>query len=71
MCQSYYAMYVSESSILDKQQFENHVEFLTYVYNSCMANGCINDGIELVRSQKRLMFFDYPFAFKEGLYIVQ
>ena len=53
-------------SFSDTQQFESHVEFLSYVYNSCKASGCINDAIELVKSQQKLHAFDYPFAFTEG-----
>ena len=50
----------------DKQQFEDHVELLKYVYNSAVANGRIKDGLDLVRSQKRALAFDYNFAFQEG-----
>ena len=39
---------------------------LKYVYNSCTASGRINDGLDLVRSQKRVIAFDYQFATQEG-----
>ena len=40
---------------------------LKYVYNSSIANGRIGGALDLVRSQQRLLNFDYPFAFNEGV----
>ena len=43
------------------------MEMLKYVFNTSVANGRIGDGLDLVRSQQRLVNFDYPFAFAEGV----
>ena len=40
-----------------------------FVYNSCTASGRIRDGLDLVRSQKRHLAFDYKFAIQEGAVI--
>ena len=53
--------------LADKTEFADHTEMLNYVFNSCVANGRIGDGLDLVRSQQRLCSFDYPFAFAEGV----
>ena len=47
-------------------QFENHLEMIKYAYNSCKASGRLRDGIDLVKSQKRIVAFDYKFATQEG-----
>ena len=39
---------------------------IKYAYNSCKASGRLQDGIDLVKSQKRLVAFDYNFATQEG-----
>ena len=44
------------------------MEMLKYVFNTTVANGRIGDGLDLVHSQHRLVNFDYPFAFAEGVY---
>ena len=61
------SVYRTDWNFLDKIEFENHVEMLKYVYNSSIANGRIGDALDLVRSQQRLLNFDYPFAFNEGV----
>ena len=53
--------------LADKTEFADHKEMLQYVFNSCVANGRIGDGLDLVRSQQHLCSFDYPFAFAEGV----
>ena len=39
---------------------------LKYAYNSISASGRLEDGLNLVRSQKRMLAFDYQFATQEG-----
>ena len=39
---------------------------IKYVYNSCSASGGIGNGLDLVRSQKKHLAFDYKFATQEG-----
>ena len=41
---------------------------LKYVFNTSVVNSRIGDGLDLVCSQQRLVNFDYPFAFAEGMY---
>ena len=57
--------------IADKIQFMDHIEFLKYIFNTCMANGRIKDAISLVRSQKKAHGYDYNFAFQEGIQIFE
>ena len=47
-------------------EFADPQEMIKYVYNSCSASGRIEDGLDLVRSQKRHLAFDYKFATQEG-----
>ena len=47
-------------------QFADHIEMLKYAYNSISASGRLQDGLNLVRSQKRMVAFDYQFATQEG-----
>ena len=53
--------------LADKLQFSDHVEFLKYIFNTCMANGRIKDGISVVRSQNKAHGYDYNFALQEGI----
>ena len=46
--------------------FADPTEMMKYVNNSCTASGRIGDGLDLVRSQKRHLAFDYKFATQEG-----
>ena len=46
-------------------EFADPTEMMKYVYNSCTASGRIGDGLDLVRSQKRHLAFDYKFATQE------
>ena len=39
---------------------------LVYAYNSVKASGRLDDGLNLVRSQKRMLAFDYKFCTQEG-----
>ena len=48
------------------REFADLMEMMKYVYNSCTASGRIGDGLDLVRSQKRHLAFDYKFATQEG-----
>ena len=47
-------------------EFADPTEMMKYVFNSCTASGRIGDGLDLVRSQKRHLAFDYKFATQEG-----
>ena len=47
-------------------EFADPTEMMKYVYNSCTASGRIGDGLDLLRSQKRHLAFDYKFATQEG-----
>ena len=47
-------------------EFADPQEMIKYVYNSCSASGRIGDGLDLVRSQKGQLAFDYKFATQEG-----
>ena len=47
-------------------EFADPQEMIKYVYNSCSASGRIEDGLDLVRSQKKHLAFDYKFATQEG-----
>ena len=39
---------------------------LKFAFNSISASGRLDDGLNLVRSQKRMVAFDYQFASQEG-----
>ena len=47
--------------------FVDPTEMMKYVYNSCTASRRIGDGLDLVRSEKRHLAFDYKFATQEGV----
>ena len=47
-------------------EFDNHVEMLKFAFNSISASGRLDDGLNLVRSQKRMVAFNYQFATQEG-----
>ena len=51
---------------LETPQFGDHIEMLQFAYNSVKASGRLEDGLNLVRSQK-CMAFDYQFCTQEGL----
>ena len=48
-------------------EFDDHVEMLKFAFNSIAASGRLDDGLNLVRSQKRMVAFDYQFASQEGI----
>ena len=50
-------------------EFADPSEMLKFVYNSCTESGRIDDGLDLVRGQKRHLAFDYKFATQEGAVI--
>ena len=50
-------------------QFDDHIEMIKYAFNSINASGRLEDGLNLVHSQKRMVAFDYQFATVEGKYI--
>ena len=49
-------------------QFEDHIEMLKYAYNSITVSGRLEDGLNLVCSQKRMVAFDYQLATQQGMY---